>query len=181
MPHYRQYARNNIFIGGPGGTFGGYANGSGKVIALADADLATQDLDHDAYGSTSGSFAGRIGSVTFSSLAELQEPDHGEARGPGRPRRLRRPRRPTRAIRSRRCGRPNLRISATSEAADAGAVLPNVNDGFAGAAPDLGAYEAGAPLPVYGPDPEAFRHPTLRSRCATAWACWTRPPSGISG
>ena len=28
---------------------------------------------------------------------------------------------------------------------------PNVNDGFTGRAPDLGAYELGQPIPVYGP------------------------------
>lgn len=36
-------------------------------------------------------------------------------------------------------------------AVDVGQVLPNINDGYAGKAPDLGAYEAGAVLPVYGP------------------------------
>ena len=30
---------------------------------------------------------------------------------------------------------------------------PTVTDGFAGRAPDLGALELGAPLPVYGPRP----------------------------
>jgi hypothetical protein len=46
---------------------------------------------------------------------------------------------------------PDLRILASSAAADRGVVLPNVNDGFSGAGPDLGAYEAGAGLPHYGP------------------------------
>jgi len=32
-----------------------------------------------------------------------------------------------------------------------GVVIPNVNDGFVGTAPDAGAYEAGVALPVYGP------------------------------
>jgi len=36
-------------------------------------------------------------------------------------------------------------------AVDAGIVLPNINEDFNGAAPDLGAYEVGAPLPYYGP------------------------------
>jgi len=36
---------------------------------------------------------------------------------------------------------------------DAGAVLPNINDGFVGATPDLGAFELGQPLPTYGPRP----------------------------
>jgi hypothetical protein len=38
-----------------------------------------------------------------------------------------------------------------SAAVDAGTVLPNVTDGFTGAAPDLGALEAGARAPRYGP------------------------------
>jgi len=36
-------------------------------------------------------------------------------------------------------------------AVDAGQALPNVCDDFAGAAPDLGAYELGRPAPHYGP------------------------------
>ncbi|OGG05128.1 MAG: hypothetical protein A3F83_08415 [Candidatus Glassbacteria bacterium RIFCSPLOWO2_12_FULL_58_11] len=36
-------------------------------------------------------------------------------------------------------------------AVDRGFVLPNVNDGFTGAAPDLGALERGAEIPVWGP------------------------------
>ncbi len=38
-----------------------------------------------------------------------------------------------------------------SAAVDAGCVLPNINDDFTGKAPDLGAYEIGAPEVVYGP------------------------------
>jgi hypothetical protein len=45
----------------------------------------------------------------------------------------------------------NFRLTAGGQAVDAGVRLPNVNDGFAGRAPDLGAYEAGRPAPVYGP------------------------------
>ncbi|MFP4380979.1 MAG: hypothetical protein ACLFUS_10815 [Candidatus Sumerlaeia bacterium] len=36
-------------------------------------------------------------------------------------------------------------------AVDAGMVLPNINDGFKGKAPDLGAIERGDPMPHYGP------------------------------
>ena len=36
-------------------------------------------------------------------------------------------------------------------AVDVGCELPNLTDGFTGDAPDLGAYELGKPLPVYGP------------------------------
>jgi hypothetical protein len=38
-----------------------------------------------------------------------------------------------------------------SAAVDAGVVLPNINDGFTGSAPDLGALELGKPVPHYGP------------------------------
>jgi len=38
-----------------------------------------------------------------------------------------------------------------SAAIDRGVALPNINDGFTGKAPDLGALELGRPMPVYGP------------------------------
>jgi hypothetical protein len=41
-------------------------------------------------------------------------------------------------------------LSATSNAIDAGRILPNVNDGYTGAGPDLGAVERGAAAPVFG-------------------------------
>jgi hypothetical protein len=47
----------------------------------------------------------------------------------------------------------DLALRPRSKAVDAGAVIPNVTDGFRGKAPDLGAYELGAPLPHYGPRP----------------------------
>lgn len=45
----------------------------------------------------------------------------------------------------------DLRLRGDSKAVDAGVVISNVNDDFTGAAPDLGAYEVGQPLPHYGP------------------------------
>lgn len=45
----------------------------------------------------------------------------------------------------------DFRLRRTSSAVDAGVRLPNVNDDFAGKAPDLGAFELGRPLPAYGP------------------------------
>ena len=38
----------------------------------------------------------------------------------------------------------NFKLKAGSKAVDAGMKIPNVNDGFAGRAPDLGAYELGS-------------------------------------
>ena len=46
---------------------------------------------------------------------------------------------------------PVFRLAPNGKAVDAGVRIPNVNDGFSGAAPDLGAYEVGKPLPHYGP------------------------------
>ncbi len=45
----------------------------------------------------------------------------------------------------------DLRLRRGAAAVDAGTVLPNINDGYAGRAPDLGAYEYGQDLPHYGP------------------------------
>jgi len=47
----------------------------------------------------------------------------------------------------------DLRLKEGCKAIDAGAVLPNINDGHKGKAPDLGAYEFGQALPHYGPRP----------------------------
>jgi len=45
----------------------------------------------------------------------------------------------------------DFRLRPKSAAIDAGMTLPTINDGFAGKAPDLGAYELGQALPDYGP------------------------------
>ncbi|MES2292755.1 MAG: right-handed parallel beta-helix repeat-containing protein [Pseudomonadota bacterium] len=45
----------------------------------------------------------------------------------------------------------DFRLAPGSAAIDAGMVLPTINDDYTGAAPDLGAYEVGRPLPHYGP------------------------------
>jgi len=45
----------------------------------------------------------------------------------------------------------NFKLRAGSKAVDAGVVLPSLNDGFAGKAPDLGALEVGQAAPHYGP------------------------------
>jgi hypothetical protein len=47
----------------------------------------------------------------------------------------------------------DFRLKPGSAAVDRGTPLPGVTDGFSGRAPDLGAIELGASLPVYGPRP----------------------------
>ena len=45
----------------------------------------------------------------------------------------------------------DFRLKPGSAAVDKGMVIPNVTDGYTGAAPDLGALEVGQPMPQYGP------------------------------
>jgi len=141
----RQYFRNNLFLGGPGGTYNTYDIGTGKVISLDAADPSI-DIDYDGYGGTS--FSGRIGATRFANIAELHAmttekhaveitaaafampPTIPASPFPSQP-------------------PPDLRPAAGGPAIDTGVVLPGFD--YAGAAPDLGAFEAGAPVPAYGP------------------------------
>ena len=48
----------------------------------------------------------------------------------------------------------DFRLKPGAIAIDAGCILPNINDGYTGRAPDLGALEVHQPIPIYGPRPE---------------------------
>jgi MYXO-CTERM domain-containing protein len=48
----------------------------------------------------------------------------------------------------------DVTLAPSSNAIDKGATFANVDDGFMGSAPDLGAYEVGCPQPIYGPRPD---------------------------
>ncbi len=148
----RAFIRNNIFIGGEGGgVYGGYHNGSGRVVNVP-ASASSNSLNYDGYGSIgTGSFEGRIGSTFVNSLAELRaqtsETDAQQvdmsifadsvpfpSSGPF----------PERSV-------PNLLLQSNSAAIDTGVIIPGLNDDYNGNAPDLGAYEFGDQLPQYGP------------------------------
>jgi len=47
----------------------------------------------------------------------------------------------------------DLRLRNSAKVVDAGIALPQITDGFAGKAPDLGCYELGQEPPHYGPRP----------------------------
>jgi hypothetical protein len=47
----------------------------------------------------------------------------------------------------------DFRLVPGSAAVDRGVLLPNVNEGFMGRAPDIGALEVGVAVPHYGPRP----------------------------
>jgi len=147
----RAIFRNNLFLGGPGGVdIGGYAIGDGAVLSVADAD-GSCDFDYDGLGShETGTFTGRVGATRFDSLAELTlsgsevhatEIDVSVFSAtfafPLTPFPAREP--------------VDLRLAASGAAIDRGEVLPNINDGYAGAGPDLGAYELGSGVVLYGP------------------------------
>jgi len=51
---------------------------------------------------------------------------------------------------------PDASLADGSNAVDAGLVVTNMNDGFTGTAPDLGALEAGCPVPLYGVRPNGI-------------------------
>jgi hypothetical protein len=149
----RALFRNNVFIGGMGGgTYGGYGNGTGRICDMADADTSCS-FDYDGFGSIgTNTFGGRIGAATFNSYATLlanTTEKHAVmvdmsifATPPAFPANPY----PPKPV-------ADLRLAAGSAAVDKGVVVTGIDDDFAGAAPDLGAYELGAPLPTYGPRP----------------------------
>src|SRR2546428_3481929 len=57
-------------------------------------------------------------------------------------------------------------LDGASNAVDGGAILPNLNDGFTGAAPDLGALEVGCPIPLFGVRPEGVDETNEPTSCA---------------
>jgi hypothetical protein len=153
IPFDHALFRNNLCIGGPTGDkqWGGYGAGTGNAITLQTIGPHC-DIDHDAVGTWRTPFKGRIGKQTFASPQEMRKgphETHGIAIGldvfngvafPEKPETLYDP--------------PDLRPRPTAAVVDAAQPLANVNDAFAGQRPDIGAYEAGHPLPTYGPRPD---------------------------
>ncbi len=66
-------------------------------------------------------------------------------------------------------------LGSTSLAIDRGQRLPNINDGFMGSAPDIGAAELGCAEPIYGVRPVGVDEATERSACGSAM------PAGDAG
>jgi hypothetical protein len=152
--------RNNLTIGGQGGgMFGRYHSGPGRAVYLPGPE-PNCDLDYDGVGAHGAPFEGRIRDVQFNSIEEMRrltqekhavqvnmDVFHEKVEFPD-------PAIPERPV-------PDLRIRAGSAATNSGVVLPNVNDNYKGKAPDLGAYEEGQDLPIYGPRPAGVDEDTL--------------------
>jgi len=144
--------RNNLCIGGPPGDtrWGGYGAGRGQA-ARVNAPGSNCSFDYDAIGTYQTPFDGAIGQQRFSSLEELRRGPHEthavkvdlsvfrNVEFPNPPLPEREP--------------PDLRPVLGAPVVDTGQRLRNINDDFRGDGPDIGAYEAGQPLPHYGPRP----------------------------
>jgi len=149
------YFRNNLFIGGPGGSYGGYDSGSGRVIQIRSAD-ASCSFDYDGVGSVSGNVSGQIGDTRFSDFSELTtltsevhavQVDlsvfEGNVPFPDDP--------------FADWADVTLSLAQGGAAIDRGEVIANINSSFTGDGPDLGAYEFGQTLPSYGPSGDSSR------------------------
>jgi len=157
-------SRNNLWISVLGGRIWGL---SGSI------DWRT-DLNYDGFDWGGSASPFQLNGVNYSSLASFTSSTGQEARG----------------IRiSHQTCIPTMNVPGNSPttvppqyltlatgcpAIDAGAVLPNINDGFLGGAPDLGAYEYGAPLPIYGPrplNPDPAPAPPTNLKVSWSFAC----------
>jgi hypothetical protein len=145
------YARNNLLLGGPGHVWNGYDSGGGRVMDLYDLDVASASLDYDGYGSSDGACTGKFGpSIAFADLAHLRSlTTEANATQVGLGVFAATIAYPAAAMTA--FAAPDLRLAAASAAVDKGVAIPGITDGFAGSAPDLGAYELGQALPAYGP------------------------------
>jgi hypothetical protein len=158
--YFRTVWLNNLCIGGSGGgKMGRYSGGEGLAVSLPGYN-ETCLFDYNAVGTVNNPFAGTIGNQRFDSLEGLH-----------------------RLTGAKNCIRINmdvfasavefpdpvfperqaqdLRIAHGSMAEDAALILPNINDDFTGKAPDIGAYETGKTLPLYGPRPRGVDESTL--------------------
>jgi hypothetical protein len=138
----RSVVKNNLWISVAGGQIWDFGS--------SVRDWRT-DFDSDGFDWGSSTVPFRYGGVVYSSVAALAAASGLEARG-------------LRINRSTCFGTFNvpgpplspippqhMTLKAGCAALDAGTILPNINDGFVGTGPDLGAYELGQTLPAYGP------------------------------
>ncbi len=136
------FSRNNLFVGG-----------AGRYAMDFSPPMVDCDFDYDGFAGGPFERFGRWNGRVYESCDDFREQSGIErhavllasspfATGVEAPQDHRR---------QFPLGVNDLRLAASSEVIDAGALLPNVNDGHLGDAPDLGAYELGMALPHYGP------------------------------
>jgi cysteine-rich repeat protein len=143
--------RNNLFIGGPEeANLAGFSTGPGRILDLPGLDTSTSSLDYDGFGSQNALFDGTFGITAFNGFEELRslttERNAVQVDVTVFAETFPYPSTLFPAVTV-----PQLVLAEGSVAVDAGEPLLNVNDGFAGTAPDLGAYEFDQTIPPYGP------------------------------
>lgn len=138
-------SRNNLFVG----TEAPYACEMG-------APMEACDFDHDGFAGGPWNLFLKWNGVRFPTFAEMRaeapvyrhavlvDRASAFAAGTGAP-----------AEPSEIHAAPDLRLRSGGAAIDAAEMVPGFNDRFQGEAPDLGAYESGSELPLYGPRPFA--------------------------
>lgn len=141
---------NNLFIGGKtinGSVSGRYGSGRGRAVNVQNFGENVV-FDHNAFGTHSTPFVGKIRKLTFNSTSENSFDPHcvqvdlsvfALPLFPDDPTVVYDP--------------PDLRLKSSSIAVDAGRLIPNLNEQSGSQLPDIGAYELDHPLPIYGPRP----------------------------
>ncbi|MBL7697808.1 MAG: right-handed parallel beta-helix repeat-containing protein [Chitinophagaceae bacterium] len=140
------YFRNNLTFGGP--TYGiiipgGYDTGRPFAADIIEPG-AHSDFDYDAVGVWGTKYAARIGKKRFGVVEKngIERLDIGKTFS-----NVPLPEKPLNTTNTV----PDLRPSHEAKVIDRAQIIPNINDRFTGAAPDIGAYEEGSDLPQYGP------------------------------
>ena len=142
-------SRNNLFIGGPGGTYNGFSSGSGQALNIVHIDTASADLNADAFGTLNSppDLTGRLGSTLFNSLVELRattsETLAQEASLNDFATSIAYPSNPLTLYSAQ-----DLRPSSNNNLVGNALSLPNINQGEAAT---IGAYQTNQALPQYGP------------------------------
>jgi hypothetical protein len=128
--------RNNIFIGTTNG-------------ANVTTDISLADIDYDGW-LPDGQFRFTVLWTSFADLQATSPYEHNGRILNGLPfaTAVTIPASPTTLV-----APLDARLRADTNALDAGRPLPNINDGWLGAAPDLGAIERGNTMPTYGARP----------------------------
>jgi hypothetical protein len=152
------FFRNNLCIGGLEEViYGRYGTGPGVAIWLPGAKEPI-DIDYDAVGTYLSPLAGQVGDVKFNGFDDMRnkttekhavQVDMTVFNGVVFPN----PPHPEREV-------PDLRPLPGSVVIDAALLIPNVNDDYTGDGPDMGAYEAGQDMPIYGPRPDGMDEET---------------------
>ena len=144
-PLYRTTSRNNLFIGT-----------EGRAVNF-DSPIHECDFDYDGFGGFSGEVFVKWDGKKYASPKELRDKasiyhhinviDPATCFASG----MKPPSETDKVIAS---DTQDFRLNPAGNAIDTGVILPGINDGFKGKAPDLGAIEQGEEAPWYGPRPE---------------------------